>query len=88
MIHMGSTDGFIWRVDSGEAEELYRRGDTPPLPRDRPNLPITHVIEDPEAAAVVAAPVAVFLADEPAFPEPISLAKNALISAGSVASAS
>ena len=80
--HMGMTDGFIWRVDQGKSEELYRldngplvrrqmkearkaagveepeakdepkRKPDPPFPTGRPYLPITHVVEGPEAGAI------------------------------------
>jgi hypothetical protein len=53
LIHMGGREGFIWRVDSGKAEELYQRHNAPPLPMDRPYLPITQVTEDPRTGAVV-----------------------------------
>jgi hypothetical protein len=33
--HMGSTEGFIWRVDRGKAEELYRLDNEPPKAKAR-----------------------------------------------------
>jgi hypothetical protein len=34
-MHMGSTEGFIWRVDRGQAEELYRVDNEPPKAKER-----------------------------------------------------
>src|SRR5581483_396705 len=51
--HMTHTEGYVWRVDRGNAEHLYRRGNFPePLPADRPHLPISHIIEDPRTGAI------------------------------------
>src|SRR5262249_10092104 len=55
--HLGHTEGFVWRVDRGEAEELYRldnfRRERAPQPDDRPDLPITHVFEEPKTGAIL-----------------------------------
>ncbi len=47
-----STEGFVWRVDGGKSEELYRSETDPRLPTDRPGLPITYVVEDIQSGRI------------------------------------
>jgi hypothetical protein len=61
-VHM-MTDAFVRRVDRGKAEPLYsadnraefrarRRGEEPPEP-GRPQVPITHILEEPDGGLLV-----------------------------------
>ena len=46
--HMGSTDGFIWRVDTGKSEELYRLDNAPLIRHQMDEAGKAAGIEEPE----------------------------------------
>ena len=65
--HMGITEGYIWRVDSGKAEELYRLDNVPLFRRQMEEAQRAAGIEPP-AARVGAVQETPFPTDRPCLP--------------------